>query len=126
MIEVVSAIIEREDGRVLIAQRPPGKKLAGSWEFPGGKLEVGESRVDALRRELREELRLDVEVGRELGSFPYAYDWGEILLHVFVVRALGEPSPTTDVQVFEWVEARAIDLETFAAADHRPLSIYLA
>ena len=125
-MEVVTAIIEREDGRVLIAQRPPGKRLAGQWEFPGGKVEAGESVEAAIHRELREELRLEIDIVRALGVFPHTYDWGSIRLHAFVVRALNSPESTTDVQVFDWVAPAAIDRETFAAADHAVLTKYLA
>lgn len=59
-VTVVAAIIENRDGQVLIAERPPDKNWAGYWEFPGGKIEAGESREAALIRELREELGLDL------------------------------------------------------------------
>ena len=56
VVPVAAAVITRPDGKVLLAQRPPGKAFAGYWEFPGGKLEPGESPRDALTRELAEEL----------------------------------------------------------------------
>ena len=55
-LRVVCALIEDEAGRLLLAQRPPGKHLAGLWEFPGGKIETGESPQEALIREIAEEL----------------------------------------------------------------------
>ena len=60
VVDVAAAVIEREDGSFLLAQRPPGKAYAGYWEFPGGKVEAGESVAEALRRELHEELGIDV------------------------------------------------------------------
>jgi 8-oxo-dGTP diphosphatase len=60
---VVAAMIARDDGRILIAERPEGKFMAGWWEFPGGKLEFGERPEDGLAREVREELNIEVEVG---------------------------------------------------------------
>ena len=60
---VVAAMIVREDGRILIAERPEGKFMAGWWEFPGGKLEFAEAPEAGLAREVREELGIDVEVG---------------------------------------------------------------
>ncbi len=60
---VVAAMIEGEDGRILIAERPVGKFMAGWWEFPGGKVEFGESPEDALVREVREELGIEIAVG---------------------------------------------------------------
>lgn len=62
VLQVVAGILERGDGRVLITQRPPGKVYAGYWEFPGGKVEPGESSFDAIARELREELSVEIEV----------------------------------------------------------------
>ena len=58
-------MIEGEDGRILIAERPVGKFMAGWWEFPGGKLEFGERPEDGLAREVREELGIEIEVGAE-------------------------------------------------------------
>ena len=60
VVFVVAAALVDIDGRVLIAKRPPGKSMAGLWEFPGGKVDVGEMPEDALIRELREELGIDV------------------------------------------------------------------
>jgi len=60
---VVAAMIAREDGRILIAERPEGKFMAGWWEFPGGKLEFGEPPERGLAREVREELGIEIEVG---------------------------------------------------------------
>lgn len=123
--QVVSGIVEDDLGRVLIAQRPPGKKLAGFWEFPGGKIEDGEVPAAALRRELMEELCLDVAVGRFLGIFPFSYEWGEIDLHVYLVRATNEPKRTEDVHVFKWVNPAQIRVREMAEADIEPLRAYL-
>jgi 8-oxo-dGTP diphosphatase len=60
---VVAAMIARDDGRILIAERPEGKFMAGWWEFPGGKLEYGELPEAGLAREVREELGIEIEVG---------------------------------------------------------------
>ena len=124
-MKVVLGIVENGRGEVLLAQRPPGKSLAGLWEFPGGKIEGEESPQAALRRELQEELELDVEVGKFLGAFPYDYDWGSIELHSFIARALSEPRPTEDVHVFNWVAPNAIDRAVLAPADIEPLKAYL-
>ncbi len=124
-IQVVSGIIEDETGRLLIAQRPPHKKLAGQWEFPGGKIERGEDPPAALARELKEELSLDVAIGRFMGIYPHTYDWGQIDLHVYVVRALNEPKRSADVHVFKWVTPGKIIPSQLAAADVAPLKDYL-
>ena len=70
MLEVVCAIIMR-DHQVLLCQRAPGKHLAGSWEFPGGKVEEDEETVAALQREIREELACTVEVGEALPALEH-------------------------------------------------------
>lgn len=65
---VTAAVLQREDGRVLLARRAPGRAEAGLWEFPGGKVEPDETPEDSLRRELREELGLEVGVGELLAT----------------------------------------------------------
>ena len=105
---------------------PPGKKLAGLWEFPGGKIESGESGEDALVRELKEELELDVRIVKGLGVFPHTYAWGSIDLHVYVVRALNAPRETQDVHAFKWVTPLSIARKQLAPADIKPLDIYLS
>jgi 8-oxo-dGTP diphosphatase len=71
MIRVTAAVIER-DGRVLIARRRAEDRFGGVWEFPGGKLEPGETPEEGLRREIDEELGMKIVVGESLGTFPYA------------------------------------------------------
>ena len=77
LVRVAAGVIARDDGRVLLAQRPPGKAYEGYWEFPGGKLEPGESIEAALGRELHEELGIDVtacQLWRTLEhDYPHAY-----------------------------------------------------
>lgn len=88
MIEVVCGIIRDERGRVLAGLRPQGKHLGGLWEFPGGKVDPGESPQQALVRELREELGIDVEVGAALEPVCWQYETVGIRLmpHVCEVR----------------------------------------
>jgi 8-oxo-dGTP diphosphatase len=124
-LAVVAAIIRNERGEILLAQRPPGKEMAGSWEFPGGKIEPGESAVEALHRELREELELDVRMDRELGEFTHVYPWGRIALRVFVVTALTSPRPTGDVEVFRWARAETVDPAELTPADRPALDHFL-
>lgn len=124
-LRVVAGIILNQERQVLLAQRPPGKLLAGFWEFPGGKIESGESAQDALKRELKEELKLDIQIQKHLGVFPYTYEWGSIDLHVYEVLALNLPNVTEQVQVFKWIEPRNIDPGTLAAADILPLKTYV-
>lgn len=90
-IPVVCAILVRDE-RVLLAQRPVGKHLALKWEFPGGKVESGESAAAALVREMREELGCDIEVLAELSHSQHTYDRGTIEMIPFVC-ALAKDSP---------------------------------
>lgn len=90
---IVLGYIER-DGAVLLTRRPPGVHQAGAWEFPGGKVEPGETPQDALRRELREELGVDVTVGDELAAVRYRYPDRAVELRLFrCTLHAGEPAP---------------------------------
>jgi len=93
LTQVVAAAVIDLGGRVLIAQRPPGKHLAGRWEFPGGKLEAGEDRRAGLARELREELGITLTgTPRPLIRVRHTYDYGEVLIDMWVARQYsGEP-----------------------------------
>ncbi len=82
MKDVTAAVIIR-DGRVLITRRAEGQAHAGWWEFPGGKVEEGESPEECLRRELREELGVDTIIGAKLAESIYEYDTGSIRLMAY-------------------------------------------
>lgn len=99
---VTAAVILRED-KVLLAQRPPGKLLGGMWEFPGGKLEQGESLQACLRREIREELGTRIQVGRELGVYKHAYTHFRITVHSFSCRITGREPHPMDASALIWV-----------------------
>jgi mutator protein MutT len=101
-IHVVAAAVTDGAARVLIAQRPPGKHLAGGWEFPGGKLELGEARRAGLARELQEELGIRIGAPRPLIRVRHTYPYGEVLLDMWVVRRYhGEPRGL-DGQAIRW------------------------
>ena len=88
---VVAAILEDASGRVLLAQRPAGKQHAGLWEFPGGKIELGESGFDALRRELHEELGIDIVSASRFMCVRRQRSFGTLVLDAWRVSAwLGE------------------------------------
>ena len=102
MIEVAAAVIQRADGRFLLAQRPPGKVYAGYWEFPGGKIEAGEPPERALARELHEELGMDAERIYPWITREYVYPHGHVRLNFFRVLAWrGDPHPRED-QAIAW------------------------
>ena len=91
-VEVAVAVLIRMDGRVLLARRPAGKVYAGYWEFPGGKVEPGESVRDALEREIREELAVEVERAHPWITRVFTYPHATVRLHFYRVLAWrGEP-----------------------------------
>ncbi len=97
-------------GRVLIMRRAPFMSWAGSWEFPGGKLEEGESNEECLIRELREELHIDAEIGELLAENRHAYDFGTVHLSVYRVR-----SWTGDIALVVHDEMRWVPISDLAA-----------
>ena len=93
-VRVVAALIETAPGRYLVQQRLPGKSRALLWEFPGGKVEPGESDAGALVREAREELGVVLEVGEERFSVRHAYEDLTVDLHLYTARIVeGTPAP---------------------------------
>ncbi len=102
LVEVAAAVVERGDGRFLLAQRPTGKVYAGYWEFPGGKIEAGETPLAALRRELREELGVEIEQAVPWLTRIYTYPHATVRLNFLrVVRWRGEPV-SRERQAFSW------------------------
>jgi len=101
-VDVVAAVIERPDGSFLLAQRPAGKVYAGWWEFPGGKVEAGEAAEQALSRELREELGIDVRRAYPWVTRVHIYEHATVMLHFYrVVHWSGEPKER-EGQAFVW------------------------
>lgn len=103
-LRVVAGVLRDSHGRVLIAQRPDGKHLAGLWEFPGGKCEEDELPIDALARELREELGIVVESARPLIAIPHDYADTRILLDVWQVSAYSGIVLAREHQRLAWAE----------------------
>jgi 8-oxo-dGTP diphosphatase len=115
-IRVVAALI-RQGGKVLLTQRKPGRHLGLSWEFPGGKVEAGESDEQALMRELQEELGVTVSVGTRCFETRHSYGTREMHLLVYRCRLLeGEPR-ALDVNAVEWVEEIRVQEREFLPAD---------
>lgn len=120
-VRVVAALITTDDGRrVLVQQRPPGKHRALLWEFPGGKVEAGESDVSALRREAQEELGVDLEVGAERFQNRHAYPDVEVDLHVYEARVALGTARAGAGQVLREVTLLELRTLPFCEAD-RPL-----
>jgi 8-oxo-dGTP diphosphatase len=110
LITVVAVALVDPDGRVLIAQRPEGKPLAGLWEFPGGKLEPGERPEDALIRELREELGIAVKAAclAPLTFASHGYDDFHLLMPLFICRRWEGFVQSREGQALKWVRAKAL------------------
>jgi 8-oxo-dGTP diphosphatase len=117
MIDVAAGILSDADGRVLLMQRLPGKHLAGMWEFPGGKLEPGESIKHALIRELYEELGIEVLTSAPLISLPWHYPDKSVRLHALrVLDWRGEPR-AREGHPLRWVACDNLDVAAMPAAD---------
>lgn len=115
-VDVVAAALTRH-GRVLCAQRPQQGELPGLWEFPGGKIEPGEQPIDALRRELREELSVDVEIGDEVAQTTHAYPFAEVTVTTFRCE-LRSPGVTLHVhQAAVWLAPSEFGTLEWAPAD---------
>jgi A/G-specific adenine glycosylase len=104
-IEAVVAVIER-NGKLLIQKRPPAGLLGGLWEFPGGKREPGESLEEALAREVREELGVEVRKARPLVTVRHAYTEFRVTLHAFACGIVGDPK--IDPKRLRWVTLKGL------------------
>jgi 8-oxo-dGTP diphosphatase len=103
-VHVVAGVIRHATGRVLVAERPAGKHLAGFWEFPGGKSDPGESPLDALRRELAEELGIRVDAAEPLISVPWSYPEKAIVLDAWIVTAYSGDVHAREHEALRWVD----------------------
>lgn len=115
MIVVVAAVIEANH-HFLVTRRPRGVHLAGLWEFPGGKIDSDESHAAALRRELKEELNVDVDIGERLYHTVHAYDDRSVELHFYRCGLKSEPRPLLGQQM-RWVAREELRSLGFPPAD---------
>lgn len=114
MIEVVAAMI-RDGERALLCRRPEGKNLGGKWEFPGGKIEPGETGEAAIAREIREELGVEIEVGAKLAAVTQEYPGRTVRLALYGARVLrGAP------RMLEHSDMRWVPLEELCGFDLCP------
>jgi 8-oxo-dGTP diphosphatase len=119
-LHVVAAVLRDGDGRVLLAQRGRGADLAGLWEFPGGKREAGESSLQALRRELWEELGITLDGAEPLIEVPHAYGHKRIALEVFTALAWRGEARGREGQALAWLTPEQLGARPMPAAD-RPV-----
>ncbi|MDE2225950.1 MAG: Nudix family hydrolase [Xanthomonadaceae bacterium] len=117
MIEVAAGILTDAQGRVLLMQRLPGKHLAGLWEFPGGKVEPGETLAQALVRELDEELGVEVRGSTPLISIPWHYPEKSVRLHALRVTAWNGEPRAREGHPLRWVAVRDMGAAEMPAAD---------
>lgn len=120
LVHVAVGVIVNSDGKILIAKRPLSAHQGGLWEFPGGKVDAGETIQQALVRELREELAIDVLASEPLIQIRHHYPDKSVLLDVYkVIRFTGEPRGN-EGQPVQWVDAQALKKFEFPAAN-RPI-----
>jgi 8-oxo-dGTP diphosphatase len=117
---VAAAVVFAADGRVLITRRPPQVHQGGLWEFPGGKLETGEDAYTALRRELHEELGIDIQQARPLLRIHHEYPDKSVLLDVWRVEAFDGTAHGREGQPARWVRPDELGQFDFPAAN-RPI-----
>ena len=115
-IDVVAAIIRKEH-QILITQRLGNVHLGGLWEFPGGKVETGESLQVALQREIREELGIEIRVDDEFFAVDHDYSTKSVRLHFFNCAVLKGDAQTLDVADLRWVKPQDLGDYQFPAAD---------
>lgn len=120
-IRVVGAMIEK-DGCYLITQRPPTASLPLLWEFPGGRVEPGETDEKALARELKEEMKIDVEVGSRVIHVEHAYESYDIDFCVYRCRLVKGPIAHVRVHDHRWVRPEELDRYEFPAADEKTIA----
>ena len=110
VVLVVAVALVDADRRILLAQRPPGKTLAGLWEFPGGKIDAGERPEQALIRELREELGIEVKEAclAPLTFASHAYDDFHLLMPLYVCRRWEGVARPLEGQTLAWVRVNAL------------------
>jgi 8-oxo-dGTP diphosphatase len=121
IVEVAVGIIQRADGCVLLAERPPGKPWAGYWEFPGGKIEAGEDVRMALTRELHEELGIELELGYPWISVDYAYPEKRVRLNFYRVLGWHGTPHGREGQRLSWEDPQWVGVQPLLPANEKIL-----
>lgn len=117
-LHVAVGVLTRRDGRVLLAQRPAGKIMAGYWEFPGGKIEPGEAAYDALARELHEELGIDIDAASPWITRTFHYPHATANLHLFRVTGWQGEAHGREAQRLSWQDPHRVDIAPLLPANH--------
>lgn len=120
-IRVVAAVIA-QDGRYLVTQRRPTAVLPLLWEFPGGRVDAGETDLDALRREVKYRVGVDITPGALISSVAHAYEHYTVELHLYDCRISGGEPRAVNVHQFRWVESADFEALPFTPADEASMS----
>lgn len=115
-MKVAAAVIEN-NGRFLIAQRPENSHMGMKWEFPGGKMEKGEDAAACLRREIREELDLEIEVGEKIMVVEHQYPDRKVILHCHWCQFVQGEAKARGCHTFKWVSVGEFKQFDFSDAD---------
>jgi 8-oxo-dGTP diphosphatase len=121
-VDVVAGVIRDKTGRILLARRTEGRDLAGLWEFPGGKIDEGETHTAALAREILEELDTDVDVGDLVFEITHAYDDRTVALYFYRCTLRGTPRPLLG-QDMRWVPRAELATLGFPPADEELIKL---
>jgi 8-oxo-dGTP diphosphatase len=121
LVNVAVAVVQRADGRVLLAERPRGKSSAGYWEFPGGKFDAGETAGQALARELHEEVGVELERAQPWMTYDHAYPGKRVRLHFFRVTAWHGTPHGREGQRVSWEDPEAPTVAPLLPANDRIL-----
>ncbi len=116
IINVVAAAIEK-DGKFFCAQRPEGKSLGGFWEFPGGKLEEGESPEQALIREIKEELNSEIKIVSYINEASYDYDFGTVVMKTYHAELISGNLELLEHQNSTWLAPHELSTINWAPVD---------
>jgi len=126
VLDVAAGVLADSCGHILVAQRPLGKSMAGYWEFPGGKLQPGETPLEALVRELREELGIDVGVARHVLRSTHSYPDVDVHLHVWKVLTWAGKPAGQEGQALQWLPAAELLEKGLLPADAPVVDALLA
>ncbi|QJS97309.1 (deoxy)nucleoside triphosphate pyrophosphohydrolase [Dolosigranulum pigrum] len=122
LIKVVGAAIVR-DGHILTVERSETMTLPNLWEFPGGKIEPGETKKEALTREIQEELGLTIVVDEFINTARFQYDFGIVELSVFTVRIKAGELRLTEHSQYKWLKPTELNTLTWAPVDIEAVNI---